>query len=245
MRIGICDDDALARERLTEWVKEHPKAETFEVCTYANGEAMLADGAGFDLVLLDVELGAGLGGLEVARQLQMRNRNVITIFVSGNAGYVRQMPHYNGFNFLLKGAVDREAFHEELAFALEKYQQEHWTHTIYQNGEAIEVPVGQIVFVQADDREIEYFVQGMSRESYKVYGSIRETGLMLASFGVIRCHKSYLVNVRYIQGSAGETVQVEYISDGRRMQRQLPVSRRERKKVQEAIRHQISGKGGR
>ena len=243
MRIGICDDNAAKVEDIIRLIGEHPGTEGFQVAAYASGEDILADGGPFDLVLMDVELAGELNGLETAERLQWANSGLITIFMSGSTSYVRMMPHYNGFNFWLKTEIGEKEFHEEFEFALERYRQDHRVHVIYQAGEAIALPVGQIVYVRADDREIEYVMQGMERECYKVYGSIKEAEQALAPFGLIRCHKSYLVNVAYIQGSVSEIARVVYHHGSSRLQRQLPVSRRERKKVQEAIKRQISGRG--
>ena len=78
LRILVVDDDAPLRDMLTRSFTR----EGHSVTAAADGQAALAatEAQAFDLVLLDVALGPGLAGPDVARELRAR-RNVVPIIM--------------------------------------------------------------------------------------------------------------------------------------------------------------------
>lgn len=81
-RILIVDDDAFIREL----VRETLSFDDYQVQEVSTGEAGLTAIAAArpDLILLDVDLGAGIDGFAVCRKIQERDDPPPVIFLTGN-----------------------------------------------------------------------------------------------------------------------------------------------------------------
>ena len=79
MRIGICDDQKEIREILTDKVKKYYPAE--DIAVYSSGEELLAARKLPDILFLDVQM-PEKDGMETARELRKRDRQMIIIFVT-------------------------------------------------------------------------------------------------------------------------------------------------------------------
>lgn len=84
MRVLLIDDDALVRQTLTETLAE----EGIEVDGLANAEdALILLGAGQvpDVLVADIDLGAGLSGLDLAGIALERHPGVEVVLISGTS----------------------------------------------------------------------------------------------------------------------------------------------------------------
>lgn len=237
MRIGVCENDPYVREQVLEWIEEYAGQELLETAAFGDGEAMLADEEGFDLVFLDIELGEGINGLAVAEALQARERKVLTVFLSGYASYISDVFYLNTFQFLLK-PISRERFRVELERCFMQYHKDHQQYMISSNGERIAVSIGQILYIQVNGRKLEIYEKGRLLP-YETYGQLNAAEKELAGLGFVRISRNCLINVRYVFGSAGETVRLAYMDRKGRQEIELPVSRRLRKNLQENIRYYL------
>ena len=237
MRIGICENEDAIREQLEELLRAYPTEEILDIALYARGEDMLADQAGFDLVFLDIELGAGLNGLAVAEALQARPRSVIVVFVSSYAQYVSDAFYLDTFQFLLK-PLDTERFTKEFTRCLQRYHGDHRHYTISCSGEEIDLAISQIVYITVEGRKLAFYVKGRSLP-YETKMPLKACEKSLLPYHFAKCNQGSLINLRYIDGSAGETVRLSYPTAKGKWQIELPVSRRQKRDLQERIRRYV------
>ena len=99
MRIGICDDQKEIREILTDKVKKYYPAE--DIAVYSSGEELLAARKLPDILFLDVQM-PEKDGMETARELRKRDRQMIIIFVTVTEDYVFQSFDVGAFLYLIK-----------------------------------------------------------------------------------------------------------------------------------------------
>ena len=237
MRIGVCENDPYVREQVLAWIEEYAEQESLETAAFSEGEAMLADEEGFDLVFLDIELDGELNGLAVAEALQARERKVLTVFISGYASYISDVFYLNTFPLLLQ-PIPQERRCLEFERCLAQYHKDHQQFMISSSGEHIAVPVGQILYISVNGRKLEVYERGRALP-YEMYGQLSTAAKQLAKQGFVRISRSCLINLRYVFGSAGETVRLAYTDKKGRQEIELPVSRRLRKSLQESIRHYL------
>ena len=101
MRVLVIDDDALVRETLADTLA----AEGMEVDGLANAEdALVLLGANQvpDVLVADVDLGAGLTGLDLARVARERHPGVEVVLISGKPLDPAESPFGRPERFLLK-----------------------------------------------------------------------------------------------------------------------------------------------
>lgn len=226
MIIGICEDQTELRVDLRKKIEKQNLSFPYQVFEYASGEEMLNSGIAFDLVFLDIELEEEINGLEIAQNLQQRFPDIMIVFVSGYTKYVPSAFHLKAFQFLLK-PVDDALFAEEFLRCVKHYRMEHDLFRILTEGEVIEVPMKEILYIESDGRKI--LIHLRSGKCYEMYGKIGEQEEKLAVHHFIRVHKSYLVNCKYIKKLNDETVIVSKSRTGEELV--LPVSRRCRANV--------------
>ncbi|OQP46881.1 hypothetical protein A4H97_04995 [Niastella yeongjuensis] len=115
MTVVIIEDEDLAAERLTRFVKEYDAS--IEIKAYLDtvkgAVKYFEENGSPDLVLLDIELGDGKS-FEIFREVEVSGN---IIFVTAFNEYAIQAFKYNSIDYLLKPLVK-----EELYFALDKFK---------------------------------------------------------------------------------------------------------------------------
>ncbi len=228
MIIGICEDNIPIREQLRQEIEKQQGQMITQIYEFGSAEAMLASNQLFDLVFLDIELDGAMTGLELARQLQIKNPDLILVFISAHTQYVSSAFHLRTFQFLLK-PLDAELFAEEFKRCIKYYRIANDIFRIPQGGEVIEVKMKDIVYMESDKRKL--MIHMKNGKLYEMYGKIGEQETVLSVYHFIRIHKSYLVNCRYIKKMNDETVSLGYLPKDELIV--LPISRRCKEKAKE------------
>ena len=123
-KVAICEDDSTQsrniRRMVEEWGQE--RARKLEVFSYACCEAFLWDwteGMDFDLVILDIHLGQGMDGMELARRIRQKTAGIEILFISGLSEYLSQGYDVQAIHFLVK-PVEKGRLWEVLDRALDR-----------------------------------------------------------------------------------------------------------------------------
>ena len=82
MRALLIEDDALVR-MLTAEMLEEAGVQVDAVSNAEDALILLASGQLCDVLVTDVNLGAGLGGIELAESVRSRHPDISVVFVSG------------------------------------------------------------------------------------------------------------------------------------------------------------------
>lgn len=192
--IAICDDEAVIREQLHQFVKNSILDSHIEI--YATGEELLAVDRNFDLLFLDIQM-EGLSGMEAARSLRAKNKNIIIIFVTGSKEYVFEAFDVSAFHYLLKPLAE-ERFDEVLMRALEEVNrrkiQDKKQLLIQTRNRNYNLDQSTIFYLESRGKKVEIHT---SLETIEVYASISKLEEQLGS-SFYRCHRGYLVNLAHI-----------------------------------------------
>lgn len=112
MKIVICDDEPLARQRLMRLIDELPNYQV--VGEASNGQQALEviERSQADIVLMDIQMPQG-SGLEVVRQLQQKPNCPAIIFVTAFDEFALDAFQVQAENYLLK-PIRKEQLHNAL-----------------------------------------------------------------------------------------------------------------------------------
>lgn len=202
MRIAICDDEKKVREILAE--KAGRLCPGAEILLFASGEELLAAGRTPDILFLDIQM-PGAGGMDTAKELRKRNKEMILIFVTALKEYVFRAFDVGAFHYLVK-PFSEDKFASVLQNAVEEYRQrteisgqsktrEEEKHImILSAGSHIKVKMRDIVYAEVFNRKV---ILHKMAEDIEYYGKLSELE-RLAGEDFFRCHRSYLVNFRFV-----------------------------------------------
>lgn len=209
IRIALCDDDPSAREGLSALLAQYRAQRSRElVVTAFHGPLDLLDamerGIRFDILLLDI-LMPGQNGIETAEEIRRFDRDVKIIFLTASSEFAVQSYAVNAFYYQLK-PLGAERFFPLLDSVLEVCDREVGSSILLRCRDGItRVEPKRIEFCEVNHRTL--FIHLVSGKVLESAGSLDKLEEQLADYGCfLRFHRSYLVNLDYIQHISYRTV---------------------------------------
>lgn len=195
--IGVCDDEENDLKRIGEVLQaELQKLDvsiTARLHLFSSGEELYRAirKEDFDLLFLDIEM-PGTDGFLLAKQIHMANCKTDVIFVSTHESLVFESQEYSPVWFVRKKNLERDCF-----LALRKYLQtflpEERLHTIGR----YTCPIRDILYIESSGHLLT--IRKTNGQIFEQYGSLKAMEASLSEHGFLRTHKSYLVNLQYIE----------------------------------------------
>lgn len=149
-KTAVCDDSPAdcghIRELLSQWAQL--RGLSIHTETFPSAESFLfryAEDKTFDLLLLDIEMGA-MDGVELAKRVRKDSETVQIIFITGYSDYIAEGYEVAALHYLLK-PVNREKLFSVLDRALEKRRQEEGCLTLELPGELLRIPFYEIRYL--------------------------------------------------------------------------------------------------
>lgn len=239
MRIVICDDEPEYRQLLHERILQYSFVQDFEaeIAEFESGERLIAAldaGERADVYFLDIQMENGADdGIRVAKELRSRGENGLIVYVTGFIDYAQTGYEVKAFRYLLKsqisGAVQHSGvlqqngavqhneaeqynealqLHDKLAEVLSAVRKELLgeEYFAFQMGrETLRVEKGKVLYLESDKRQLHLYT---ADESFCFYGSLDQAKEQLGE-SFLRCHKSYLVNLKQIQKYSREQISLK------------------------------------
>lgn len=237
LTIAIVDDDAVQTEYLTALVEE-----------WADGRGMPVDARGYqsakeflfdyedtpcDLLLLDIEM-EGTNGMELAKKLREAGDNLPIVFITGFADYMSEGYDVEALHYLLK-PLDQAKFGRVLdRYADRRGSGKDGIVADTENG-SMHICVSEIMYLEAFGHSSRLYMR--DGQTIDCRAGIGELRARLAEEEFVSCHRSYIVNLRYVR-TIGRTELT--LDDGRT----APVSRRSYREVCKAFAEYYTAKKG-
>ena len=209
MQIAICDDEKNIRELIAnKIIKQYPDT---NISFYSSGEELLLSSNPIDILFLDIQM-QGKNGMETARELRKKDKNVIIIFVTAVEEYVFQAFDVGAFHYIVK-PIEDEKFTDVLHRAIEEsnakkpanqVQKEKYL-MINNGGVHIKVTIDDIVYAEVFNRKV---VIHKMNETIEYYGKMSDLE-SVAGEGFFRPHRAYLINFKYVEKYDATTIYLE------------------------------------
>ncbi|MCI5868899.1 MAG: LytTR family DNA-binding domain-containing protein [Dorea sp.] len=199
MIISICDlnvaDVTQTTKLLDASMKKYMIKDSFlKVDTFTSADELLASQKDYTLIFLGIKL-PGTNGLEAARQLKKRKNPPIIIFTTVSPDHCLESYDLGVEGYLLK-PISEEKFDKIFSRYLLPAFPPPDTLNIYSNRLLFHIPVREIYYIESVGRKCIIHTSNQVYETNLALNSI-ETTLSNAFF--VRCYRSYLVNMNYIQ----------------------------------------------
>lgn len=198
MRIAICDDEVDQREVMAQYIRQYNS--TLAVDVYDAGVDLLlaANTTQYDIVFMDIEMPSP-NGFEVAQMLKAKSNSPLVIFVTKSSSYTIQ-GYGVAFRYLAK-PITYELFSSALSLALR--EREPAKISLMCDGVYHVVAVNKIVYCETMDHDSTLHTQNGQFTSRT---PLAELSAQLPSEDFAQPHKSYLVNLNYVQSVNASTV---------------------------------------
>lgn len=204
MKIAICDDQTAHLEILKPYVQEFftGKGISAEISEFADG-ADVIEGDKFDIIFLDIELGA-MSGIDVIKSLKQRKSRAVIIVVTAYNEYLDDAMDLDVIRFLKKPVAQSKVF-SALERALQDINENQITFTT-KDKKLIRVKSREIIYAEARLKNV--IVHTVS-ESYTVREPLKAIRTALTSTDFAVPHNSYVVNMNYISKFSREEIVID------------------------------------
>lgn len=201
LTIAICDDNEnqikQLRRLLDEWSIDKPFA--ISIDEYISAENFLFNYPDnpCDLLLLDIEM-KQLNGMELAKKLRLEGDILPIVFITGYSEYISEGYEVEALHYLLK-PVDKQ----KLFTVLDRYIKRHTPEneiTVKCEDKTIHISPDVIICCEAVGKNTHIH----TREQVLICESGIGNFSKNLSSDFISCHRSYIVNLRYVR-SIGKT----------------------------------------
>ena len=228
-RIAVCDDEAVIRRQIREFLSRFSleTGEELEIAEFTSANELLFNyPAGLDLILLDIGMN-GTDGMDAAKEIRRFNEDVCIIFITALAERAIEGYGVRAFGFVCKPVNYAELRHELVSAIhdISKRAAEYPVLTVQSGRSTLLLPTKDIYYCEVRDHSLTICYRDKVEEARI---TIAEMERKLKPYGFLRCHASYLVNRRFIRRVGANSIVLTN-------DKEIPVSQRRRKEFMDEI----------
>ena len=159
----------------------------------------------YDLVILDIEIGS-VNGIEFAKSLRKAGSDATIAFISNYSQYAVEGYSARAISYILK-PINEEKIFSLLNDALYRIG-DFSSKTIWfsQNGRKIFISTNSILYIESQRKKVDVYLKD-KKESFVM--PLQSLEPQLPNTSLIRCHRSYIVNIDYIRKLVGNDLYIE------------------------------------
>lgn len=203
--IAICDDDEYFRMREKQLVTDYLNKIGYP-CTidmFTSGEELVKLGDDIEkyhIFFLDINMDE-MDGIEAAKRIRQITKDAYVVFVTAFITYSLEGYKVDAIRYLLK---DDEALDKAIAECLEtilyKMDCKVYKRTFeFQEGR-VELYLDSLLYIDSNLHKLTFHMINGKQKEYTMYEKLDVIHELLEEAGFCRIHKSYLVNLAYVEG---------------------------------------------
>lgn len=198
IKILVCDDNPIFVDefiaQIQECIRDVCQSEIYGVTDPAQlHDQELKE---YDIVFLDIDMGV-YNGIDLAKRMRLLNSKAILIFVTNYIEYSPEGYEVQAFRFLMKSQM-KEKLSIYLSDAIHELNRHAKTLQYSLNGELLQVDIQDISYIESEGRKVHPHTAHKNSSSQCFYGTLDQLEKQLWPAGFMRIHKSYLVNIAYV-----------------------------------------------
>ena len=231
MTICYCEDESAQAKafaiKIDQWAKNRNMKVRTDLFECAEEYLFKVEQNAYDVIFLDISM-RGQNGMELARQIREKEKDVILVFVTSDASYVFDGYEVGAYRYLMK-PVDEEKLWEILDYArMQKEVEEENYILVKKDSQSVRVNLKDIIYIEAQKHYVNLCME--NKESINIKTAFTELlqETQEKSDTILLTHRSYAVNIEKVV-RIGRTECV--LSDSS----VIPVSRSFYKEVNEAF----------
>lgn len=216
IRIAICDDEEAMASRIRTMATDFFRGKNMEtdIRLFSTSEELLRYPGPIDILFLDIQM-QGMDGMETAGKLRERGFRGFLIFITVLRELVFQSFEVQAYDYLVK-PIEESRFEKTMERLLGSMRNAEEESLLVQKGyESRIISLEDIVFCEIIDRKV--YLHLCSGEVVDFYDRIERLEARLDE-RFFRCHRSFLINLKYLKSYKNNTAYLEGGSE-------IPVSR--------------------
>ena len=239
LRIAVCDDNIDELSNMVQLINLYRSSRLLN-CEYAvfpNGfdlVSALEKGKRFDIYCLDIIM-PGFTGIDVAKEIRTLDKTAPILFFTSSPEFALESYSVKAINYVLK-PVSKEKLFFTFDELLEQIKTEkNDDAVIVKSNEGIQkILVSNLVFAEVIGRSVWYHLRsGKVIECAEPFSAVRENLLKYGCF--IKPHRSYLVNMQYVDTIENHQVTLQTLSS-------VPVAQGKAREIKEQyLNYQMEG----
>lgn len=202
--IAICDDEKYFRIREKQLIKKYmeKKACKCKIDVFHSGKEILElkkTISQYNIIFLDINM-EEIDGIETAKEIRKITKDAYIVFVTAFVTYALEGYKVDAVRYLLK---DDECLEKAMNECLETilYKMDYDENKMlfeFQEGKK-EIYLEDILYIESNLHKLIFHMAGEDGTKYTMYARLDDINVLLQKNGFCRIHKSYLVNLRYVE----------------------------------------------
>lgn len=202
INICLCDDDKCCVAVCKSHIEEYAKNNNIDIniVEFSSGGELLFSSEGnenyFQVMFLDIIM-SGKDGVETAKELRKRGYKGLTIFLTASSDYALKSFEAEPYNYVLKQEISGERFQRLLEQVFSAVQDNSQKKLIISTSRSsVVIELDDIIYIESSLKKILLHTsEGITEAVYTMDDAIKK----VEQYGFIRCHKSFVVNSRYVK----------------------------------------------
>lgn len=208
MNIALCDDEQIFRDELKSILLKIgiQKNVSFNIYNFTSGEELIQhinnSSTKYDLIFLDIIMDS-LNGIETAKYIRNKDKNVQIVFLTSSIEFALDGYEVKALNYLIKPAK-YESVLKSINGLFEDDNKDFYTFKI--KNILYQIALRNINYFEVTNRLITIHCVENTCEENSFYKKLDDVTAELEDFGFVRCHRSYLVNLKNIYSISSDEV---------------------------------------
>ncbi len=216
LQIAICDDNVDELSNMVQLINLYRASKNFS-CEYAvfpNGFELISTlekGKHYDVYFLDIIM-PGFMGIDLAKEIRSFNKTATILFFTSSPEFALESYSVKAINYVLK-PITKEKFFFTFDEVLEqiKVEKDEDAIVIKSNEGIQKILISNLVFAEVIGRNVLYhLISGKVMECTESFSSVCDNLLKYGCF--IKPHRSYLVNMQYVDTIDNHQISLQTIS---------------------------------
>ena len=200
MNIAICEDLKSDRQALLHMIKKYCNDYNLELelSTYNNGNDLLSNFTfgKFKLIFLDIYLNDAdnITSIEIAKRIRIHDKECIIVFMTTSRDHALEAFEVDAMQYLIK-PVDYDKIKHIFDKTQKLFSENMRFIEFPSNGLSMKILLKDIYYIEVYNKTC---LIHTNLDTIKTYTPLSKLWELLDGFSFLRCHRSYIVNMFYI-----------------------------------------------
>jgi DNA-binding LytR/AlgR family response regulator len=216
LKIAVCDDNIDELSNMVQLINLYQSSKhlNFEYAVFPNGFNLLSaleKGKRFDIYCLDIIM-PGFTGIDVAKDIRAFDKNAPILFFTSSPDFALESYSVKAINYVLKPITKEKLFFTFDDMLEQIKAKKNDDAIIVKSNEGIQkILISNLVFAEVIGRNVLYhLLSGKVIECTEPFSAVCDTLLKFGCF--IKTHRSYIVNMQYVDTIDNRQVTLQTLS---------------------------------
>lgn len=199
MKIAVCDDEETQRKKMSEYLVRYSEENMLymEIDTFENGASLLTafETSEYQIVFLDIYM-KGISGVETAFNIRSQHEACAIVFITSSPDYRAEGFEVGATHYILKPVT-----YESLSTAMNRckrllsFEERFIVVTLERKPQKVRLK--DVIYIEVYSKNVLLHTHESVLETRMPLVEIEQ---MLSGGSFLRCHRSFIVNMRLVVG---------------------------------------------